>query len=63
MRWQDEDGNDHVGTPIKFTAEPAQINPSLPAVGENTADIVEKLDLTPRQREAILRGLDQMYGQ
>ena len=63
MRWQDEDGNDHVGTPIKFAAEPAQMNPTLPAVGQNTADIVAKLDLTPRQREAILASLEDMYVQ
>lgn len=63
MRWQDEDGNDHVGTPIKFATEPAQINPTLPAVGQNTADIIKKLDLTPRHREAILESLEQMYVQ
>lgn len=63
MRWQDEDGNDHVGTPIKFATEPAHINPTLPAVGQNTADIIKKLDLTPRHREAILESLEQMYVQ
>jgi crotonobetainyl-CoA:carnitine CoA-transferase CaiB-like acyl-CoA transferase len=63
MRWQDEDGNDHVGTPIKFAREPAQMNPTLPAVGQNTVDIVEKLDLTPTQREAILASLENMYVQ
>ncbi|MDG1011257.1 MAG: CoA transferase [Luminiphilus sp.] len=54
MRWQDEQGNDHIGTPLKFQHEPAEINAALPKVGQNTADIINELDLTPAQRAAIL---------
>jgi len=54
MRWQDEHGNDHIGTPLKFQHEPAEINAALPKVGQNTADIINELDLTPAQRAAIL---------
>lgn len=54
MRWQDEQGNDHIGTPLKFHHEPAEINAALPTVGQNTADIINELDLTPAQRAAIL---------
>ena len=54
MRWQDEQGNDHVGTPLKFHQEPATISPELPALGAQTAEIIAKLNLTPGQRDAIL---------
>ncbi|WP_435219594.1 CaiB/BaiF CoA transferase family protein [Luminiphilus sp. nBUS_07] len=58
MRWQDNDGNDHIGTPLKFQREPAAIDASLPSVGQNTSDIINDLDLTPAQRTAILEVLE-----
>jgi len=54
MRWLDSEGNDHMGTPLKFAREPALIHPRLPKVGEQTAEILSDLDLTPAQREEIL---------
>ena len=54
MRFSDADGNDHIGSAIKFAAEPAQIDTRLPAVGEQTAQILEELDLTDAARRAIL---------
>ena len=54
MRVQDDAGNDHIGIPIKFTAEPGAIDARLSQVGANTAEILSKLDLTEAQCEAIL---------
>ena len=57
MRFSDADGNDHIGSAIKFAAEPAQIDTQLPAMGEQTAQILDELDLTEADRKAILDGL------
>ena len=57
MRWRDDAGNDHIGTPLKFMAEPAKIDATLPNIGENTMSILDKLDLTPAQRKEILDNL------
>ena len=54
MRVKDDAGNDHIGIPIKFTAEPGAIDARLTQVGENTAEILSKLDLTEAQRNDIL---------
>ena len=54
MRFSDADGNDHIGSAIKFAAEPAQIDTQLPAMGEQTAQILDELDLTEADRKAIL---------
>ena len=57
MRFVDDAGNDHMGSPIKFSAEPAEISTVLPGVGEQTGQILEELDLTEADRRAILDGL------
>ena len=57
MRWRDQDGNDHIGTPLKFQQEPGQLEAKLPNLGEHTAEIVADLDLTPGQRREILERL------
>lgn len=54
MRFQDEQGNDHIGTAVHFLQEPAQINTHLPPVGAETAQILAELDLTDADREVIL---------
>ncbi len=36
MLWRDEDGNLHIGNPIRFAQEPAQPRSRLPALGEHT---------------------------
>ena len=58
MRFRDADGNDHVGSAIRFSQEPAQINTKLPAIGAETAKIIAELDLTEADREAILSELN-----
>jgi len=54
MRFRDADGNEHIGSAIRFSQEPAQINTKLPAMGAETAKIIAELDLTEADREAIL---------
>ena len=57
MRFQDSDGNDHVGSAIKFSSEAAEITSRLPSVGEHTAAIIDELDLTDSDRQSILQGI------
>ena len=57
MRFSDAEGNDHIGSAIKFSAEPARINTKLPAIGEQTAQILDELDLTEADHKAILDSL------
>ena len=57
MRWRDEQGNDQIGTPLKFQEEPAVVRPTLPQMGAHTADIIDKLDLTLDQRNEILSNI------
>ncbi len=54
MRFRDIDGNDHIGSAIRFHNEPAQIDTELPKIGSNTANIISDLDLTSEQRQDIL---------
>ena len=54
MRFQDEQGNDHIGTAVRFLKEPAQIDTYLPPIGAETAQILAELDLTEADREVIL---------
>ena len=54
MRFKDNDGNDHIGSAIRYAKEAAQIRTKLPAIGEQTSCIIEELDLTDADRKAIL---------
>jgi crotonobetainyl-CoA:carnitine CoA-transferase CaiB-like acyl-CoA transferase len=54
MRFQDTEGNDHIGSAVRFSEEPAQIRTQLPEIGANTAEIIAELDLTEADRGAIL---------
>jgi len=40
MLLRDEEGNLHIGLPIKFRDEPGTMNPRLPKLGEHTAEVV-----------------------
>ena len=57
MRFQDGDGNDHIGSAIKFSSEAAEITSRLPTVGEHTAAIIKELDLTDSDRQSILQAI------
>jgi crotonobetainyl-CoA:carnitine CoA-transferase CaiB-like acyl-CoA transferase len=41
MLVRDPDGVDHIGTPIKFTEEPGQLDFSLPTLGEHTRAVLQ----------------------
>jgi crotonobetainyl-CoA:carnitine CoA-transferase CaiB-like acyl-CoA transferase len=58
MRFRDSEGNDHVGSAIRFALEPAQIDTHLPAIGAETGKIISELGLTEADRTAILDALD-----
>ena len=57
MRFQDSDGNDHIGSAIKFSSEAPEITTRLPSVGEHTAAIIQELDLTDSDRQSILQNI------
>ena len=57
MRFRDSDGNDHIGSAIKFSSEAAEITTRLPFVGEHTAAIIDELDLTDSDRQSILQAI------
>jgi crotonobetainyl-CoA:carnitine CoA-transferase CaiB-like acyl-CoA transferase len=40
MLVRDAEGNLHIGLPIKFRDEPGTLNPRLPALGEDTAEVI-----------------------
>ena len=46
MRIKDEDGNDHIGIPIKFAEEPGKVRFDLPKVGEHSSTILRDLGFT-----------------
>ena len=54
MRVTDDEGNHHVGIPIKFTQEPGTVRPKPPKMGADSVQILSELDLTEAQRRAIL---------
>ena len=54
MRFRDAAGHDHIGSAIKFSNEPAQIDTQLPEIGANTAKIIADLDLTEADCKGIL---------
>jgi crotonobetainyl-CoA:carnitine CoA-transferase CaiB-like acyl-CoA transferase len=41
MLVRDADGNQHIGIPIRFRAEPGRIDPRLPSLGEHTAALCD----------------------
>ncbi|HEY5645714.1 MAG TPA: CaiB/BaiF CoA-transferase family protein [Pseudomonadales bacterium] len=50
---EDEAGREHLGTPLKFAAEPAQLNLRAPAQGEHTASILADLGYTEADVAAL----------
>lgn len=43
MRLLDENDREHIGSPVKFRDEPAQLDFTLPALGADTADLLRSL--------------------
>ncbi len=48
MLVRDEEGNLHIGLPIKFRDEPGRLDPKLPKLGEHTAEVVAEARARPR---------------
>ncbi len=49
MLVRDGAGNLHIGIPIKYAEEPGRLDPAVPALGADTADILGELGLTGTQ--------------
>ena len=49
MRIKDDEGNDHIGIPIKFLNEPGNVNFDLPEVGQHTGLILDELGFDERE--------------
>jgi crotonobetainyl-CoA:carnitine CoA-transferase CaiB-like acyl-CoA transferase len=60
----DDDGNRHVGNPIRYTREPARLDPRLPGLGEHTAEVLRGLGYGDADVAAILAegGLGEPQG-
>ena len=53
MRIKDQQGNDHMGIPIKFKNEPGRVNFHLPKHGENNAEILKDLGYSQDEIAAL----------
>ncbi|MGE0625866.1 MAG: CaiB/BaiF CoA transferase family protein [Pseudomonadales bacterium] len=53
---EDEDGREHLGTPLKFSAEPATLNLRAPAHGEHTPAILSELGYDAQAVAALRSG-------
>lgn len=55
MLLTDDDGNLHIGLPIKYRNEPGQANFTLPDLGAHTADVLREADVSEEDISAILK--------
>ena len=53
MRIKDEEGNDHIGIPIKFAKEPGKVRFDLPKVGEHSSSILRDLGFSNTEIKAL----------
>ena len=49
----DERGREHIGTPLKFREEPGRINFQAPALGAQTAELLDELGYSPNEVAAL----------
>ena len=55
MLLRDPDGNLHIGLPIKFREEPGHLDPSLPALGQHTEEVLREVGLPDAIIADVLR--------
>jgi len=53
MVFTDKHGHRHIGPPIKFTNEPPEPNPNVPAYGGDSVKIAQEAGLTAEQIETL----------
>ena len=53
MRWQDPDGNDHIGVPIRFAREPANAQPRLPGMGQHNRVVLSACGYTDSELDRL----------
>lgn len=58
MRLLDEDGHEHIGSPVKFRDEPAAPRLRLPELGEHNAEILRELGYDAASIEAFAKTLE-----
>lgn len=56
MLMRDEDGNLHIGLPIKFRNEPGKADFHPPELGEHTRDVLRESGVADEDIEAVLKG-------
>jgi len=54
MLLKDENGNRHIGVPIRYKHEPAEPDLGLPGYGEHSSDIARELGLDEKQIDALI---------
>ena len=53
---RDDEGNLHIGIPMKFRDEPGRVDPRLPGVGEHTAEVLREAGCDEALIAAVLAG-------
>ena len=56
MLVRDEDGNLHIGMPIKFRDEPGHVTPAVPGLGEHTAEVLREAGVDETVIAAVVGG-------
>jgi len=56
MRLVDELGQEHIGLPIKFTAEPGRADFTLPRLGEHTEQVLRSAGYSDAELAALREG-------
>ncbi|MCC5862813.1 MAG: CoA transferase, partial [Gammaproteobacteria bacterium] len=53
MRLVDEQGQEHIGIPIRFQNEPGQVEFALPTLGEHTREVLQEFGYSAAEIEAM----------
>ena len=53
MRWQDAQGNDHIGLPIRFADEPGSPSSALPRIGQHNRTVLNDCGYSERDLDQL----------